>query len=178
MSMSWEKLEYIVPMPAAPISTAPPSRCPTAPSISSRGAKVVTPVTVCGHAIRRMAHASWRTEAADQRRAGGGAAAGVCAAAAFVCAAARTAAALYAAPHARFFLFFAAFGAGISEQAALLGVTALAGACAAVSPTALNVFFFAVTVGLLEWADRIGCFSEGFPQSFTASLFRPCRSRP
>ena len=82
MSIRWEKLEYIEPMPAAPISTAPPSRCPTAPSISRRGANVVTPVTVCGHAMRMIAHASWRTE----RRAGAIVAGSTaCAATSFAC---------------------------------------------------------------------------------------------
>ena len=59
--MRWAKLEYMLPMPAAPTSTAPSGRCPTIASMKTRGAKPVTVATVSGHASWKSEHASAHT---------------------------------------------------------------------------------------------------------------------
>eukprot|EP00964_Phaeocystis_antarctica_P087383 scaffold55436_cov37-Phaeocystis_antarctica.AAC.3 len=59
--MRWAKLEYMLPMPAAPTSTAPSGRCPTIASMKTRGAKPVTVATVSGHASWKSEHASTHT---------------------------------------------------------------------------------------------------------------------
>mmetsp|Transcript_60846 Transcript_60846/g.181148 ORF Transcript_60846/g.181148 Transcript_60846/m.181148 type:complete len:209 (-) Transcript_60846:273-899(-) len=64
MSISWLKLAYMLPMPAAPTSTAPFGRWPTAASRKSRGEKEVTFEIVCGQPRWKICAASAAAAAA------------------------------------------------------------------------------------------------------------------